>query len=111
MLWPAGAVSENTAATAPSTPAGSRTGASSHSHAPSAYRPATCPAACTASRVLPTPPGPVSVTTRASPSVAPVCSSSRSRPMNELTCTGRLPVRSATVRIGGKSAGRPAWAS
>ena len=25
--------------------------------------------------------------------------------MNELTCNGRFPVRSATVRIGGKSAG------
>jgi hypothetical protein len=34
-VWPARAVSENTAATASSTPAASRTGASSASHAPS----------------------------------------------------------------------------
>jgi hypothetical protein len=31
--------------------------------------------------------------------------------MNELTGNGRLPVRSASVRIGGKPAGRPAWVS
>jgi hypothetical protein len=43
------------------------------------------------------PAGPVKVTTRASPSAAAVCSSSRARPMNELTCNGKLPVRSATV--------------
>jgi hypothetical protein len=72
VLWPGRAVTENTAATASSTPAGSRTGASSHSHAPSPNRGATRAAACSASRVLPTPPGPVSVTTRAWPSAAQV---------------------------------------
>ena len=111
MSWPARAVSENTAATASSTPATSRTGASSASHAPSANRGATWAAARNPSRVLPTPPAPVSVTTRARPSAATVCSSSRSRPMNELTGTGRFPGRSATVRIGGNPAGRPAWVS
>jgi hypothetical protein len=59
VLCPARAVSESTAA-ASSTPAGSRTGASSHSRAPSPKRGATWAAACSASRVLPTPPGPVS---------------------------------------------------
>ena len=68
--------------------------------APPARRPATPAGSC------PPRPAPVSVTTRAWPSAAAVCSSSRSRPMNELTGTGRLPVRSATVRSGGKSAGQ-----
>ncbi len=97
VLRPAGAVTENTAATASSTAAASRTGANSHNHAPSPNRGDTCPATCNASRVLPTPPAPVKVTSRASPSAAAVCSSSRARPMNELTCNGKLPVRSATV--------------
>ena len=109
--WPSRAVTENSAATASSTPAGSRIGASSHSHAPSANRPAAWAAACNASRVLPTPPGPVRVTTRAWPSAAAVCSSSRARPTNELTGNGRLLVLSASVTIGGKSAGRSAWIS
>ena len=111
VLCPARAVTENTAATASSTPAGSRTGASSHSHAPSPNRGATWAAACSASRVLPTPPGPVSVTTRAWPSAAAVCSSSRSRPMNELTGNGRLPGALGNRASGGNSAGRPAWVS
>ena len=43
---------------------GSRTGASSTNHAPSRNPGNTSPATCNASRVLPTPPTPVSVTTR-----------------------------------------------
>ena len=50
----------------PETCAGSRTGASSASHVPSANRPATARATWSASRVLPTPPGPVTVTSRCS---------------------------------------------
>jgi len=45
-----------------------RTAASSASHTPSANRPATRSATSQASRVLPAPPGPVTVTSRYSPS-------------------------------------------
>src|SRR5829696_7300187 len=88
-----------------------RTGARSHSHVPLPNRGDTCPAICNARRVFPTPPGPVKVTTRASPNAAAICSSSLALPMNEVTCNGKLPLRPASVRIGGKSAGRSAWVS
>ena len=52
------------AATTAATSAGSRTAASSASHTPSANRPATRSATSPASRVLPAPPGPVTVTSR-----------------------------------------------
>ena len=57
-------VRRNAAATASTTPSGSRTGASSTSHAPSRYSGSTSAATCNAKRVLPTPPTPVIVTTR-----------------------------------------------
>jgi hypothetical protein len=111
VVWPARVTRENTAATASSTPATSRTGARSHSHVPLPNRGDTCPAICNARRVFPTPPGPVKVTTRASPNAAAICSSSLALPMNEVTCNGKLPLRPASVRIGGKSARRSAWVS
>ena len=76
-------------------------------------QPARSPTA-SASRVLPTPPGPVSVTNRtpgraSRPASSPMACS---RPTSEVvpTGSGRGP-RSAPVRIGGKSAGRSAWVS
>ena len=91
VLWPAGAVTENTAATASSTPAASRIGASSHSHAPSPNRgaPARRPAA-PAGSCRPRPPRSRSP---AAPRPAPPRSARapRARPTKELTCNGRLP--------------------
>jgi hypothetical protein len=112
VLWPAGAITENTAATASSTPVGSRTGASSHSHAPSPNTGDICPATCNDSRVFPTPPAPVRVTRRASPSAAAVCSSSRARPMTpQYRPAGMSPSRPAAPRRRARPAGsamRPA---
>ena len=62
------------------TRAGSCTGASSISHTPSANRPATRRATSPASRVLPTPPGPVTVTRRHSPSRPAASSTDHARP-------------------------------
>jgi hypothetical protein len=98
-------------ATASSTRPGSVTAASGTNTTPAANRSPSRSPTATASRVLPIPPGPVSVTSRAWPTAAAVCSRSLSRPMNEVTGNGRLVARSAGVRIGGKSAGRPAWVS
>jgi hypothetical protein len=66
-------------------------------------------AACSARRVLPIPPGPVSVSNRTSArlSKAQICASSRSRPISELGWTGRLLGRASSVLGGGKSAGKP----
>ena len=67
-VWPARAASPRTPPrTRRRTPSGSRTAASSHNHAPSRNRGSTSAATCSARRVLPTPPTPVSVTSRASP--------------------------------------------
>ena len=62
----------------------------------------TSAATCNASRVLPTPPTPVNVTTRARPS-GDRRSISCSRPMNELTCNGRFPRNASNDRTGGNS--------
>jgi hypothetical protein len=70
----------STAATTAGTCAGSRTAASSASQAPSVNRPATCRATWPASRVLPTPPGPVTVTSRHSPSSATTSRTAPARP-------------------------------
>jgi hypothetical protein len=76
------------AATAAATRAGSATGASSASHAPSANRPATCLATSAASRVLPTPPGPVTVTSRYSPSRPTTSPTAATRPMRLVSGAG-----------------------
>ena len=69
--------------------AGSVTGTRSTYQAPSAYRPATSPTTLSASRVLPTPPGPTAVTSRCSPSAAASAARSAARPTNEVSGAGR----------------------
>ena len=68
----------------------------STSSAPSPYRSATAAATCRASRVLPTPPGPHSVTTRHRCTASTTRATSAPRPTNELSGTrsrgGRAPV-------------------
>jgi hypothetical protein len=54
------------------------------------------PASSNARRVFPTPPGPVSVTTRVLRSVSPIASSSRPRPTNDVRTTGTLCSANAT---------------
>ena len=80
-------------------------------HTPSGNSSARPAATCSASRVLPVPPGPVSVRSRVVPRRARVSSSSRSRPTNEVSSVGRLLGRASSERIGGKSAGRPSITS
>ena len=113
---PPGLVTRNTAATAAATPSGSRTGASSTSHAPSRYLGSTSAATCNAKRVLPTPPTPVTVTTRDVSRAFATRDTSFFRPMNELTCAGRFPGNESSVRSGGSladhrpgSVGRSLW--
>ncbi len=65
--------------------------ASSQNHAPSAKRGSTSAATCAARRVLPTPPTPVSVTSRAVVRALPIAFSSASRPTNDVTCAGKFP--------------------
>ena len=81
----------STVAMAAGTDAGSPTDASSTIHTPSGNSPATSAPTSSASRVLPTPPTPVSVTSRfdrtSSATSATICS----RPTSELSCCGRLP--------------------
>ena len=59
------------------------------------------------SRVLPVPPGPVSVTSRFAASSAPASASSRSRPTNDVSCVGRLFGRASSERSGGNSIRSP----
>ncbi len=68
------------AATTAGTCTGSRTTDNSASHAPSANRPATCLATSPASRVLPAPPGPVTVTSRLRSSKAATSLTDPARP-------------------------------
>ena len=67
---------------------GSLTPCRSTQQAPSENRDATSPATSTASRVLPQPPEPVNVTTRASVTRSATFARSRSRPTNAATPTG-----------------------
>ncbi len=89
---------------ADSTNAGSRTGARSTTHTPSGKLPdpAASPAAASASRVLPTPPGPVRVSSGAASSSrnARAASSSAARPMSRVRGWGRVvPERPVAVSI------------
>ena len=52
-------------------------------------------ATCSARRVLPIPPGPLSVTSRASPSAVRTSETSRLRPMKRVNCWGSRPVHSS----------------
>ena len=66
-------------------------------------------AACSASRVFPVPPGPVSVTTRTSARrrSSTTSATSRSRPTRGVDCTGRFVGRFSSVRSGGNRSGDP----
>ena len=77
--------------------------------APCSNSSTTSAAICSASRVLPIPPGPVSVTSRVSTrrSSCRPCSSSRSRPISAVGCAGRLFGRASSVFSGGNSLGSP----
>ena len=81
------------AATAAGTSAGSRTGASSTRATPSATVSAISVATARASRVLPTPPGPVRVKRRQSSSTsrATAVATSASRPIRDVSGRGRWP--------------------
>ena len=70
------------------TMAGSVTGTRSTYHAPSAYRPATSVTTLSASRVLPTPPGPTAVTRRCVPSASASAARSAARPTKEVSGDG-----------------------
>ena len=85
--------------------AGSSTGASSTTQAPSSWRSAAGRATSNARRVLPTPPGPVSVTRRACSNNSRMRRVSSSRPMNDDGTTGgRKPTERTRLRLRG---GRP----
>ena len=70
--------------------AGSRTAASSASHTPSANRPATSRATSPASRVLPDPPGPVTVTSRYSSSRPATSATAPARPTKPVSADANL---------------------
>jgi hypothetical protein len=69
--------------------AGSATAASSATQTPSANRPATCLITSPASRVLPTPPGPVTVTSRYWVSSPATLSTASERPTNVVRACDR----------------------
>ena len=83
------------------TMAGSVTGTRSTYQAPSAYRPATSVTTLSASRVLPTPPGPTAVTSRCAPSAPASAARSAARPTNEVSGEG-----SGRASAGADAAGR-----
>ena len=97
-------------ATADGTCAGSRTGASSASHTPSANRAATRPATAPASRVLPTPPGPVTVTSRCSSSRPATSRTAAARP-TKLVSAAENPCMPPAVTGGASAAARRLAAS
>ena len=99
-------------ATATGTRSGSMIGARSTYHTPSRHSPIIRPATSKASRVLPTPPAPVNVTSRLSARIRRTSVISAARPTKLVSCTGR---RWATtvfaVRSGGNSTRRSGWHS
>ena len=97
----------STVAIAAGTEAGSPTDASSTIHTPSGNSPASSAPASSASRVLPTPPTPLSVTSRFDRTSSATSSTTASRPTSELSCCGRLPANVSTPRSTGNSAGSP----
>ena len=103
----------STSATVTATRSGPPSGARSANHTPSPD-PSTSPAAtCSANRVLPAPPAPVSVTSRERSTSRRTAASSASRPMKLDTCAGKL-VRSpglSSDRSGGNRDGRPSACS
>jgi hypothetical protein len=102
---------DNAAAIAPETWPGSVSGASSTSHTPSGRPPTRPAAACSANRVLPQPPEPVSVTRRCPASRPATLASSSRRPTKLVSCTGRLWRPGSRVCGGGKDARKSGWLS
>ena len=100
-------VTPSTAATASGMAPGSPTEASSITHTPSGKSARADAATARASRVLPTPPTPVNVTSRCSRSAARTCAISWSRPMRPPGGTRRLPTARSAVRSAGKSSLKP----
>src|SRR5207247_1589145 len=86
--------------TALATSPGSRTSASSTSHAPAGKALARSVAARMARRVLPTPPGPTRLTIRTVASFLRSSASSRLRPTKLVASAGRLPGRRTGLAIG-----------
>ena len=101
--WPGRGRSSSAATNACANPSGSRTGASSASHAPSAKRSSAAQPVSIASRVLPTPPGPTNVTNRAEPSAAASWTSSSSRPTKLDVSDGRRTTGPTTPPIPNES--------
>ena len=85
------------------TSAPSSSAASDANHTPSVNSDAESAATCSASRDLPTPPGPVSVTSRSLVTSPASSFTSSVRPTKLVRCTGRLPGSSSSVRSGGNS--------
>ena len=97
----------STAATASGTAAGSPTGANSMTHTPSGKSLRSRAATSNASRVLPTPPTPVSVTIRCAFSSASSSANSASRPMKLVVGCRRFPGVGSSVLSGGNSVRKP----
>ena len=94
------------AATAWGTRAGSARAPSSASHTPSGWASRASAATWSARRVLPVPPGPVSVSSRVASRSRRTSACSRSRPTKLVSCRGRLCGSASSVRSDGNSAGR-----
>ena len=91
------------------TSAGSAIGASATKNTPCGKSSTSSAAAWSASRVLPVPPGPVSVSRRTSSrrSCSAIAASSRSRPISGVGWTGRFVGRFSSVRSAGNSLRQP----
>ena len=96
--WTVSVLSASDCATAWGTCAASATGASSTSQAPSAKSPKLSAAICSARRVLPLPPGPVSVSKRVLRSRCFTSAICWARPIKLVSCTGKL-CRGAGLRL------------
>ena len=101
-----GASSPMDAAMADGTRSGSVTDASGTNQVPSGYRSTQSPARASDSRVLPVPPGPVSVSSRVRSSSATAPSTS-ARPTNVVSCGGRLLGVRSSVLSAGNEVSRP----
>ena len=99
--------SPSASATASGTSSGSVTAARSANQAPSGYSSATAAAISTASRVLPAPPGPTTLTSRRPPTRSASSARSAARPTKGVTARGRLCAASVTVRGRGNCRDRP----
>lgn len=101
-------VTPSTVATASGRAARSLIAASSNTQMPSGNSSSSCAATASARRVLPTPPTPVSVTSRWALTAAWISARSDSRPINPATAARRLPALGFRARRPGNSSRRPA---